>query len=169
MLTNLRAKNFKAWKDTGDIRMAPLTVLFGSNSAGKTSIPQLLPDDRIIAEYRANALAKGEPGVGDAFLKWVMLNEWNPECVTRVPITPDNDCTGRFKETPHVPTGVVLDPEDCKFLAVAAARPDRPPVLQAVDSKWWGWRKALKIAGVTIEFLCEADISAAFEKKAARR
>lgn len=42
MLTKLRIKNFKAWKDSGEIRLAPLTVLFGSNSAGKTSIPQLL-------------------------------------------------------------------------------------------------------------------------------
>lgn len=42
MLTRLRFKNFKAWRDTGDIRLAPLTVLFGANSAGKTSIPQLL-------------------------------------------------------------------------------------------------------------------------------
>lgn len=42
MLKRLRFKNFKAWKDTGDIRLAPLTVLFGANSAGKTSIPQLL-------------------------------------------------------------------------------------------------------------------------------
>ncbi len=42
MLTKLRIKNFKAWKDSGDIRLAPLTVLFGTNSAGKTSIPQLL-------------------------------------------------------------------------------------------------------------------------------
>src|SRR5687768_11946838 len=42
MLTKLRLKNFKAWRDSGDIRLAPLTVLFGTNSAGKTSIPQLL-------------------------------------------------------------------------------------------------------------------------------
>ncbi len=42
MLTRLRFKNFKAWQDSGDIRLAPLTVLFGTNSAGKTSIPQLL-------------------------------------------------------------------------------------------------------------------------------
>jgi predicted ATPase len=42
MLTRLRFKNFKAWPDSGDIRLAPLTVLFGTNSAGKTSIPQLL-------------------------------------------------------------------------------------------------------------------------------
>lgn len=42
MITRLRFKNFKAWQDSGDIRLAPLTVLFGTNSAGKTSIPQLL-------------------------------------------------------------------------------------------------------------------------------
>ncbi len=42
MITQLHCKNFKVWRDTGAIRLAPLTVLFGSNSAGKTSIPQLL-------------------------------------------------------------------------------------------------------------------------------
>lgn len=42
MLTRLEFKNFKAWRDSGPIRLAPLTVLFGTNSAGKTSIPQLL-------------------------------------------------------------------------------------------------------------------------------
>lgn len=42
MLTRLRFTNFKAWRDSGEIRLAPLTVLFGANSAGKTSIPQLL-------------------------------------------------------------------------------------------------------------------------------
>jgi len=42
MLTKLRIKNFKAWRDTGTLRLAPLTVLFGANSAGKTSLLQLL-------------------------------------------------------------------------------------------------------------------------------
>lgn len=42
MITQLRLKNFKAWRDTGEIRLAPITVLFGTNSSGKTSIPQLL-------------------------------------------------------------------------------------------------------------------------------
>ena len=42
MLTRLRFKNFKAWKNSEEIRMAPLTVLFGANSAGKSSISQLL-------------------------------------------------------------------------------------------------------------------------------
>lgn len=42
MLTDLRIQNFKAWRDTGSLRLAPLTVLFGSNSSGKSSLHQLL-------------------------------------------------------------------------------------------------------------------------------
>ncbi|MEX1214729.1 DUF3696 domain-containing protein [Saccharospirillum sp.] len=42
MLTSLHIQNFKAWKDTGKIRLAPLTVIFGANSAGKSSLGHLL-------------------------------------------------------------------------------------------------------------------------------
>jgi len=42
MLTNLRARMFKSWFDTGDLKLAPLTGLFGANSSGKTSLLQLL-------------------------------------------------------------------------------------------------------------------------------
>lgn len=42
MLTHLHIQNFKAWKDTGPIHLAPLTVIFGANSAGKSSLGHLL-------------------------------------------------------------------------------------------------------------------------------
>lgn len=42
MLTSLRIQNFKAWKDTKHVRLAPLTVIFGTNSAGKSSLGHLL-------------------------------------------------------------------------------------------------------------------------------
>lgn len=42
MLERLRIQNFKAWRDTKDIRLAPITVFFGTNSSGKTSLHQLL-------------------------------------------------------------------------------------------------------------------------------
>ncbi len=42
MLTRLRMENFKGWKDTGSIRMAPITLFFGANSSGKSSIGQFL-------------------------------------------------------------------------------------------------------------------------------
>ncbi|ARS53547.1 DUF3696 domain-containing protein [Kushneria konosiri] len=42
MLTELRLQNFKAWGDTGPMRLAPLTVIFGTNSSGKSSLGHLL-------------------------------------------------------------------------------------------------------------------------------
>ena len=42
MLTELRIQNFKSWADTGPMRFAPITGLFGANSSGKTSLLQLL-------------------------------------------------------------------------------------------------------------------------------
>lgn len=42
MLSSWRVKNFKAWQDSGAIKLAPLTVFFGENSAGKSSLGQLL-------------------------------------------------------------------------------------------------------------------------------
>ena len=42
MLSSWRIKNFKAWQDTGTIKLAPLTVFFGENSVGKSSLSQLL-------------------------------------------------------------------------------------------------------------------------------
>ncbi len=42
MFTKLQIKNFKVWEDTGHLRLAPLTVLFGTNSSGKSSLGHLL-------------------------------------------------------------------------------------------------------------------------------
>jgi len=58
-----------------------------------------------------------------------------------------------------------FDPYDRKFVAVAATHPDRPAILQATDSKWWGWKEALAECGVIVEFLCPADIEAGYNRK----
>ena len=42
MITEFRAQNFKSWKDTSELRFAPITGFFGANSSGKTSILQVL-------------------------------------------------------------------------------------------------------------------------------
>jgi predicted ATPase len=41
-LKQLSIRNFKSWKEIKDMRLAPITGLFGSNSSGKTSILQFL-------------------------------------------------------------------------------------------------------------------------------
>lgn len=107
----------------------------------------------IVTEYRNNLAAFQDLRAGNAFLKWVLTNEWNPYRVTRVRVTPTGDVQG-FRELPVPPEGVQYDPSDRVFLAVSAAHAEHPQVLQALDSKWWGWQKALSGAGVTIHFLC---------------
>jgi len=42
MLTRLRLENFKAWEDTGDVALKPITGFFGTNSSGKSSLIQSL-------------------------------------------------------------------------------------------------------------------------------
>jgi predicted ATPase len=60
VLRRLRIQNFKAWQDTRSIGLAPLTVLFGTNSSGKSSINHLLmmlrqtsrsPDRGIVLDF----------------------------------------------------------------------------------------------------------------------
>lgn len=42
MFTHIRMKNFKSWKDSGKVELAPLTGFFGTNSSGKSSLLQML-------------------------------------------------------------------------------------------------------------------------------
>lgn len=42
MITQLSFSNFKSWQQIKDMKLAPITGLFGTNSSGKTSILQLL-------------------------------------------------------------------------------------------------------------------------------
>ena len=115
---------------------------------------------RIIEEYRGNLSPDGQPGVGDAFLKWVEINWSNPARCNLVPITHVNGLENEFEEFPDDPALKDFDPDDRKFIAVALAHPQKPPILQAWDRQWWDFRDALRRNRVSIEFLCVADISA---------
>lgn len=119
----------------------------------------------IVDEYRRNLRPRGEPGVGDAFFKWLLTHEWNEEKVTRVTITPKEADPEDYEELPAPSDGTAYDRSDRKFLAVSAAHPKRPPILQSFDSKWWGWQESLKRIGVRIHFLCQDDIEAKHAEK----
>lgn len=105
--------------------------------------------------------------MGNAFLKWLFTHEWNGARVTRVTLTPKAGDPEDFEELPPPPAGVYYDPSDRKFLAVAAAHDEHPPILQALDSKWWGWKDALAQQGVTLHFVCPAEIAKKHEEKMA--
>ncbi len=114
----------------------------------------LVLDNRflIIKEYRKNASDSGQPGLGDKFLKWLLINLANPRCCQQVPITPMGE--NNFQEFPQDESLSGFDPSDRKFVAVSLAHPEHPPICNAVDSDWRNFKEPLAKFGVRVDFLC---------------
>ncbi|NLF24627.1 MAG: hypothetical protein GX589_03100 [Deltaproteobacteria bacterium] len=111
--------------------------------------------NEIFDEYRRQLSMKGQPGIGDRFVKWVHDNRWKLPDDHRVTINRIGDS---YKEFPTHGNLNNFDRSDRKFVAVANAHPEKPPILQATDSKWWGWKNALNNVGITVHFLCQAYV-----------
>lgn len=118
--------------------------------------------DEIFGEYRQQLSMKGQPGVGDRFMKWVHDNRWSLPEAQRVAITGNGDSYEQFPSHDDLND---FDVSDRKFVAVANAHADRPPIMQATDSKWWGWKDALAQAGITVQFLCQDYVEAKYAEK----
>ncbi len=130
----------------------------------------LVLDDawRIIGEYKHKLSPAGQPGLGDAFLRWVLTNHANPQRCTRVTITPKAEDDLDFEEFPEHAGLEAFDRSDRKFVAVSAAHGKKPPILQATDSKWWGWKDALEECGIRVHFLCPEEIEKKYHEKMGR-
>ena len=119
-------------------------------------------EDEIYIEYLRNLALSGRKGIGNAFMKWVHDNRWNFPDADRVTITKDGE---GYNEFPNHDGLINFDRSDRKFIAVANAHPDKPPVLQATDSKWWGWKDALGEVGIIVKFLCPDYVEAKYVEK----
>jgi hypothetical protein len=118
--------------------------------------------DEIFTEYRRQLSLKGQPGMGDRFMKWVHDNRWKFPDTDRITITWNGES---YDEFPNHNELINFDTSDRKFVAVANAHPKKPPILQATDSKWWGWKDALADIGITVQFLCPAYAEAKYREK----
>lgn len=69
MFKKLRLKNFKAWMDTGDLALKPVTMLLGTNSSGKSSLIQslLLLKQTVQSPDRTIHLNLGGDEINDLF------------------------------------------------------------------------------------------------------
>ena len=118
----------------------------------------LVIDDgwHILREYMSNLRSSGQPGVGDAFLKWVLTNQANPHRCERVYITlrDDRQDDNDFVEFPNDPELATFDRSDRKFVAVALTHPQKPPIFNATDTDWLLHREALTRYSIQVEFLC---------------
>jgi hypothetical protein len=106
----------------------------------------------ILEEYRRHLRPSGQPGPGDAFFKWLWDNQGHLDHCRQVQITPLNG--ENFEEFPDDPDLARFDPADRKFVALAIASGEQPPILNASDTDWWHHRAPLSRHGIEIRFLC---------------
>lgn len=68
MLTHIKLNNFKIWRSTGQMQLAPLTLVFGTNSSGKSSLIQslLLLRQTVKSQDPNLDLNFGNPDSGDS-------------------------------------------------------------------------------------------------------
>lgn len=115
----------------------------------------------ILEEYAQQQFSfSGEPGVGDAFFKWLSDNQANPHVCEIVHVTSTDASGTQFDEFPDDPALANFDRSDRKFVAVVLASDFGPTVLNAVDSDWWIHREALARNSVRVEFLCPDQFDA---------
>lgn len=119
-------------------------------------------NNEILNEYSHKLSFKGQPGIGDKFFKWLHDNQYCLPASQRVTIHKSGNS---YKEFPNIPELSEFDLSDRKFVAVSNAHPQHPPIYQATDSKWWGWKDALSSVGISVVFLCEEYIKAKYKKK----
>lgn len=118
----------------------------------------------IFDEYVHQLNWSGQPSLGDAFVRYVYDNRYRWHEKMRPDIQPREPGTNTY--------GVLdgddreIDPSDRKF--VAAAKVASAPVVQATDTKWLAWGAVLGRHGVSVEFVHEPSIRAAYLKKFGR-
>lgn len=118
----------------------------------------------ILTEYgRKLAQSKRQPGLGYLFWKWLVNTQVSHRRCEFVNLTKHPN--KGYEEFPDHEALKDFDPADRKFVAVASSHPNKPWIVQAGDSKWWGWRDALKECGVSLDLPCEAELKAKWEAK----
>ena len=111
---------------------------------------------RIFKEYQNEVSPSGQPGVGDAFLRWLLQNWTNPAHCEAVTLKLNS--RNSFDEFPNDPELADFDPSDHKFAAVANASLYSPDILSAVDSDWWIHGRLLERNGLKVVHLCEERV-----------
>ena len=108
----------------------------------------------IFTEYRRHLSPRGQPGLGDAFFKWLWNNQANSQVCRQVAISPITHSLRAFAEFPDDPDLAGFDRMDQKFVAVVLASQELATILDATDTDWWDYREALSRHGIQVEFLC---------------
>jgi hypothetical protein len=112
----------------------------------------------ILDEYMRNLSLAGQPGPGDAFMKWVWSVQADAAHCEIVQITPRGQDASTFEEFPEDEALANFDKSDRKFVVVALASHQSPVILNALDSDWADNYQSLCRHNLKVEFLCPQHV-----------
>ena len=104
--------------------------------------------DLLLNEYKPHLNFHGQPGIGDAFYKFLHDHKYSGKKVSLVSITPNNDVKTGFNELP----ANSIDPSDRKILAISVVAAAK--IVNALDNDWHEKRDFLKDLGIDVIQLC---------------
>jgi len=117
---------------------------------------------RILDEYQRKTAPMRNKGPGDVFVRWVLQNRSNVQRVEAVTLV--EAASDRFEGFPDAQLQAEVDVPDRKFIAVAAAHADCPPIWQATDCKWLDWwqRLAAQALSSCVRMMSAASTAVSF-------
>lgn len=118
-------------------------------------------DFEILKEYQNNVCKNSN--MGKIFFKWLYnyYNQIQPEDIVKL----KKDTSGQYADFPYDDNTKSFDESDKKFIALANAHSEKPPIVEAADGKWIGYEAAFAKYGIIIEFLDREYAQQMYEKK----
>ncbi len=104
--------------------------------------------DLLLNEYKPHLNFHGQPGMGDAFYKFLHDHKYSEKKVSLVTVTPNDDGETGFNELP--PNSI--DPSDRKILAISVVGAAK--IINALDNDWHEKREFLTDLRVDVIQLC---------------
>ena len=119
-------------------------------------------EGRILKEYRGAYTLGGEPNMATIFSEWVHqhMPKNAEDFISLREIEKD-----QFENYPDSEKLKAFDPPDRKYIALAYYHKEKPPIVEASDSKWWGIKEELKQAGIEVYFIDENYIKEKYLQK----
>ncbi len=106
-------------------------------------------DYEIIREYRNRV--PGNTNIGKIFWRW--FNAYAGRISSEDIVKLEKDSDGNYLMFPMEQRTKDFDYSDRKFIALAKAHPEHPPIIEAADGKWLGYRDIFEEYGIHIKFL----------------
>lgn len=122
-------------------------------------------DYEIIGEYR-NRIPTNT-NMGKIFWRW--FNTYIGKISFENMVKLDRDSEGNYVMFPLEDRTLEFDWSDRKFVALARAHSEHPPIVEATDGKWFGFKEVFEEYGVHIDFLDMDYAAMMYERKAANK